>query len=1261
MEFRGGWNQVARQHGSAGAILWIVLVLIAVSRVEASAATKHSGSPAEDSNESPAAVRDRAFLEGLRERAFFDTAIEYLDLLEQQNSGSRKALAETLDLERAITLQQMAAASRIPDERESLIEKAETAFQLFLDSNPDHELAPKARFSLGELLLERARTRVWQAETPSKKNERQSILKNARLQINEAEKIFRKAYEGYEAQYRSYPSYIDETEQPESFRKRQDAEMGYLRAWLSLSRCSYERGHTWDRSSEERRSAMEKARESFDEIYRKRRTSPIGVHARMMSGRCFQEVGDLSSALGIYQEILSQDSDHPSVKSLRNTAVHFRLMCLNDAQKKEYSQVVVEATDWAKQNPAATMTSVGIAILWEKAAAQDSLAKERSLDEKQRDELKKLAAQDALVVARFPGPLREPAQAMVRRLQSDSGEPIKVPKDFATAFDQARRMVDQIQQLNGEIEEAGGDEERKARVKALDDHLHEVARLLNLALSLREDDTDRKAATQARYLLSFINYRQKNYPHALILATDCMVRDRAADPETAENASEIAVSSAVQIWSEAPEADRAFETAQLQEVCQKVLEFFPESQQAGEARLRLGRIYQQMKQTEDALRWLLEIPESDSHYGSARISAGQALWVAWSERAEAGASSSDTSDQKQKARQYLEEGLKSLRAKLTEGSPPTEEIVAAEVSLAGLDNMEGAYQQSITRLTAGEKNSVTALIAVPEGTQRPTTGIRSRAFAGLTYRLLLRAYVGTQQIEDAVSTMNLLKACGDQDVTGIYTQLGLELQKELESLKQSGDQKRLLEVRASFEQFVEEVYRQRNAGDFNSLLWIGETYSGLAQGLDDPKAAEPYFAKATQVYTEMLAGESKDKKLLDAVRIRLIRCQRGQLRFEEAMQTVRAILEQTPHSLDAQMEAAYTLADWGSQGGDSSHLLEAIQGIRNERNELVIWGWLNTARRIQQAVSQNPSPEFEERLLTVRYQLSDCRRRFAAAGGSGGEAHLKAGLSEITAFTRISDGMSNEWWSKFEGLHQNIQKALNQPLTPLTRPEGGAEQSVAAAGENGSTEGNEPKNEQGTTTADTTTAGGNQNPADTTTSGSPDQLNGSGSESAETGSESLILPVVAGALGIGLLSVVYFLFRKPRKNHRRALRSLLNEESPTFEHLEAGPSLAQLQFSSVPKKATLTETKPPKSTSDTSGVRMQASATRRPTASPGTEPPAKAPAATKNPTPAKSPATRDAPAAGAARPVTPENRRPPNPRPSNKQPPASSSEKDESR
>ncbi|MFN8708627.1 MAG: hypothetical protein ACK50J_18265, partial [Planctomyces sp.] len=981
--------------------------------------------------------------------------------------------------------------------------------------------------------------------------------------------------------------------------------------------------------------------------------------------RCFQEVGDLSSALGIYQEILSQDSDHPSVKSLRNSAIHFRLMCLNDAQKKEYSQVVVEATDWAKQNPAATMTSVGIAILWEKAAAQDSLAKERSLDEKQREELKKLAAQDALVVARFPGPLREPAQAMVRRLQSDSGEPIKAPKDFATAFDQARRMVDQIQQLNTEIEEATGDEERKARVKALDDHLHEIGRLLNLALSLREDDTDRKAAAQARYLLSFINYRQKNYPDALILATDCMVRDRAADPETAENASEIAVSSAVQIWSEAPESDRAFETAQLQEVCQKVLEFYPESEQAGEARLRLGRIYQQMKQTEDALRWLLEIPESDSHYGSARISAGQAMWVAWSERAEAGTPSSETSDQKQKARQYLEDGLKSLRARLAEGSAPTEEIVAAEVSLAGLDNIDGAYQQAITRLTTGEKNSVATLIAVPEGTQRPSMGIQSRAFAGLTYRLLLRAYVGTQQIEDAVSTMNLLKACGDQDVTGIYTQLGLELQKELETLKQSGDQKRLLEVRASFEQFVEEVYRQRNAGDFNSLLWIGETYSGLAQGLDDPKAAEPYFAKATQVYTEMLAGESKDKKLLDAVRIRLIRCQRGQQRFEDAMKTVQLILEQTPHSLDAQMEAAYTLADWGSQG-ESSHLLEAIQGIRNERNELVIWGWLNTARRIQQAVSQNPSPEFEERLLTARYQLSDCRRRFAAAGGSGGEAHLKAGLSEITAFTRISDGMSNEWWTKFEELHQNIQKALNQPLTPLTRPGGGAAQSVAAVGENGSTEGNEPKNEQVTPTADSPAAGVNQNPTDTTAAGSPDQLNVPGSESAEIGSESLILPVIAGALGLGLLGGVYFLFRKPRKNHRRAVRSLLNEASPTFENLESGPSPAQLQFSSVPKQTAAAETKPAKSTPGAAGARVPVTATRRTTTPPGTEAPAKtpvpkAPVPARNPAPGKSPTTGDAPATGAARPVTPENRRPPNPRPSNKQPPASSSEKDESR
>ncbi len=763
-----------------------------------------------------------------------------------------------IDLERAKTLQAMGAVSRVPDDRELYLQQAKEALQRFTNAHNSHPQAAFANSMLGELLLERARTLIWQmdgAESPEKRTEYQLA---ARKLIDEGQVIYQTANDQYKAAFDAFPNFIDSTKDEEQFNARQEVEAKYLRAWFYLIRCTYERGQTFEKGTEERKTTLIEAANLYEQLHTRYRTNQIGLHARLMMGKCYQEQDDISRALGIYNEMLGHKSESESVVLLKCIALHYRLICLNDPQRNDHQLVVQEATIWLQANKARVSTPYGLGILWERAIAAEKLGAVRELSEKDREATLRLALNDATTVARYQGPFRDTANAMSRRIKAALGDSDKEPKDFAAAFERARNMIAQIQTLTDDVT-AGADENERAQKKAaLEAHLREVGRLLQMALDLRDSDSDLKAVAQARYLQSFVMLKLGRPLDSVILARHCMIQDRATDPDSALNATSIAMAAAVSAWNMAPGTDRDFETRLLKDVCQEILELYPQSSRGTEARMRLANVYRTMNEPLEAAKWYLEVPDTDPEYASARISAGQSYWAAWTQKASAAAEDSENTNAqsaemqtwKSEAHDLLTQGIQITRDQAGPEAEPSEELVAAEVSLASIMNLDGDFQGAITRLTSGGQNSVVAAIQMPEGETRPEDGVRSKSFAGLTWRLLLRAYVGTQQIDQALTAMQQLENVGSQDILAVYTQLGLELQEEVRRLKQSGDEKRLAQTRESFEKFLQKVYESRNKSDYNSLLWIGETYFGLGQGVAaDPIASAGYYAKAADAYT----------------------------------------------------------------------------------------------------------------------------------------------------------------------------------------------------------------------------------------------------------------------------------------------------------------------------------------------------------------------------------------------------------------------------
>lgn len=981
------------------------------------------------------------FIGGLRERQFFDTAIEYIDSISQRTDLPAE-VREVLDLERGMTLQQKGAASRVPEDREQALTEAETSLRKFIGEHGQHSQAALANSMLGELLFERARSLMWKASELEEADKKLELQQSARTLVDQAKVIYQTAQDQYKAIYDAFPKFIDEQKDEEEYQRRLEAEAKYLRAWFNLVRCTYERGQTFEKGTEERKQTLIQAAELFEKIHTSRRTNQIGLHARLMMGKCFQEQDDIGRALGIYNEMLGHPSDNSSVLVLKGIAQHYRLICLNDPLKNDHALVIQEATVWLQGNKQLATTQSGLGILWERAIAAEKLGGTREMPEKEKEAILRSAMDDAIQVGKYPGPYKETAAAMGRRLKLVLGEKDREPRDFATAFERARGMIAQIQQLSDDAAKAADATEKATKTAALESHLKEVGRLLQLALDLRDDVSDPKAVAQSRYLLSFVKLRLGRPLDAIILAQYCFEHDIKADPDTALNATEIAMAAAVAAWNAGPPKDRDFETRTLRDVCERILALYPQSAKGGEARMRLGSVYRTLNQPLEGAKWYLQVPEADPQYISARINAGQSYWTAWTQKA-AMAAADPQGEQpdvqamlqwKTEAKTLLTNGIQLTRQKLGDMAKPTEELAAAEVSLASILNLDGEFPATIDRLTKGAENSVVTAIEVPEGTQRPEDGVQSQSFAGLTYRLLLRAYIGTQQIDQALQTMTKLEKVGGQDILAAYTQLGMELQEELRRLKLSGENERLAAVRDSFEKFLQKVYESRNKSDYNSLLWIGETYYGLGQGVSgDAASAATYYSKAGDAYSEIISGGLVTADNKNAVKLRLARCRRQQKQFEEALKNIEEILAENPMTLDAQFEAALILTDWGADS-DPKKFPEAILGKKDSAGRpAAVWGWSQLSRRLQQISAKDPSPELKARFIDARYELAVCRRRFATASESDAAKQRKSAMAEITSFVQAVRDLDDVAFARFDRLYQDLQADLGEAQTPLDR------------------------------------------------------------------------------------------------------------------------------------------------------------------------------------------------------------------------------------
>ncbi len=820
-----------------------------------------------------------------------------------------------------------------------------------------------------------------------------------------------------------------------------------------LAVCSFEEGLTYDRKSDGFKSTLERAVKEFDRIIVSYRTQGAGLRALFWQGRCFEEMGKTTEALGIYSQLSQKQGTTNFIKQLRDDATQAHLTCLNSKPGKNDFLVVNEATNWMAASKDRLRTPAGLAIRWQRAVASEHLAGAKETGPNERDHLLHSAADDAKEVSIVPGEFRTAAVAMLGRLRTDTVSKRAEARDFVSGFALATKSVDAIQALHERLESANADDKPKIQHE-LQTQLADARQRLRSVLAIADPRRDSKDLNLARYFLAFVEYELQNYDAAAVVGDYAARRLKTTDPDRARDSAHLALAAIDQEFKTCPESQRPVLTRIARPTAEFLIHNWPDQDRANEARAIMAELFDQSKQPLEAAQWYASVTPGSEGYAEAQIGAGREYWSAAlsAPKAVAGGPSreSQIKEWTASAEKYLRNGIAKAGDPADPAGNPPAWLVSGKTVLANLEIGLGNYDEAV-KLLSEPPHSVTASIAVTDEATRPAAGVKNKTFASFVYQTLLRAQIGRHQVDAAIEAMQQLEkiagAGGIEGVTAIYVSLGKEIEKEIGRLIASNDRQRLNEVRKSFDKFLEELSKRSQSMSYGSLLWIAETYTGLGDGIsDDESAAREYFGKAAATYEQILAktaGDTspaaKDRTL--SLELRLANSRRRQGDYEHALETVRGVIAQWPRTLEVQVIAAGILQDWGaSQSTDAERRsLDAINGLHDSSGGAgVVWGWADIAARVQRVLANGkPDNDLREKYFEARYNIPASRRQCAIAEKDPARRSkiLGVALGEIRGFALVSTDVSEDSWKRLDGLYQQIEQDLGRPATPLARPD----------------------------------------------------------------------------------------------------------------------------------------------------------------------------------------------------------------------------------
>ncbi|MHB1036939.1 MAG: hypothetical protein ACYC35_20095 [Pirellulales bacterium] len=899
-----------------------------------------------------ASAEDRPldFLRALQERGYGEMAVQYIDRL-QNRADLPAEVRELLELELAKSLRIAAAETVNTDEAKQWLAGAKTHLEAFLKQSANHPEAAAAHATLGDLAFDDGQALVRQARASTDKDRQGKDLAEARAAFEESRPHYTQSVAIYQARLATMiggeapKNGAAAKERPgvkttrragpvnrQAVAERQDVEYRWLEARFKLALVDYNVAQTYAKLDDPgRKAALQQGAKAFDAIYQQYRTYEVGLYAHMWHGKTTDDLGDLQTALDIYDEVLANAPDptqrerETGMEPLFAQVEYFRLQIL--LKQKKRALFTSEASDWLKMNRAARQTDgyQGIALEVAKAQIQDA---EKAAGP-QRSQLYRQAILALTEVAKFRGEHQQEAILLRRECLGKGGENAE-----ASTFDEAVAVGDSA---------AGGSQWAEAASG--------YAQALKLVGTAKKKDPEQVCAV--RYRLAHALFMSGKTAEAM-QAAESLAR-QAPTSASAPSAAALAVSAALNLYVAAKDKAPALE--QLVKVADFTVKTWPARAEADDARMALGQGCLVRGETDKAIAVFEQVNSKSDRYPIALHLAGQSYWRGYLlEKAKPDASrdAAALAANRAKALERLTSSLDLQRKTVEAGKPLPRAVMETQLLLAEV-HLEGGQADKAAPLLQPLVDAF--------------KGAKNQSLDNLTLRTFVaavRAYVALADLAKAGEVATVLTESGgdipevNSVLVGFARQLHAELKAAQGVVEGAGvantdpkaveaAQKKLTSTQDILVKVLEQLAK-RQQNTLAGMVFIGDTCAELRMS-----------DKAREQYQRILKKAADDPaltqtyaKALTRTRAQLVGLLRSEGKFDEAGKEVDVLIKDNPRALEPLME--------------KGRILQAQAETDPKHYDAAVGHW--TKLRTMLARMQRKPPEYYEVIYNTAFCLA---------------------------------------------------------------------------------------------------------------------------------------------------------------------------------------------------------------------------------------------------------------------------------------------------
>jgi tetratricopeptide (TPR) repeat protein len=969
------------------------------------------------------------FLHALQDGGYPDIAVEYLKAIKDKPDAPKEIIA-LWDLEMSRSLRASASMAYNEEEAKRITDEAQRYLEKFIKDNPDHPEAVKEDARWADMQGEEALREMQRSRGLTDAAKKAEALDKAHKLLELVRPRFVKALAKFKARLAAMPR-PEVRGKPTPPQKKQleaiaAAEEQVIETELKVALADFYLALTIaDSNSPKRKEALESVGKTFNLMFQKHRGTPWGLRAHFLEARTMHELGDLSTAMDIYDEVMVTAPEVDAVpergkpgsrkvalsgfEGVFSEVEQHRLQILIDPRnpKRSLKDYNTEARLWQepRYEPYYLKTDGYQGILFDYVKFLQ--AQSEKATEANKGKFKTDMARILKKMAKVPSQYQQEA---IRILRSQGGSTEEGPDELLTEAGElatAKKWPEALKKYEQAL-----DAQMKVKVKPA-----EKGKLL---------DEIRNAIAGCHCNIALSHFKKG----ALTEATDTlrMVLKEYRDTENGPVAAELLLTVVTNQYATTLEGDeksdpdikdkQAAALKKLIATAQGIIDVWPGRPVADSARLALGRIEVYGERMDKAMEIFRAINPKSPHYSTALYLVGYTYWRKYTlakrqveEKKEQGLKP-DAGDEKNLAdlRPRAVKPIERAVQVLAELPPEKDgrmlkqlvdaQLLLAEMKLEGGEPKESAalFQPLIeeAQKSAGKTLDPTML----------------RVFNGA-----VKAYLQANEMEKAGKVGEVLVKLGP-DVPFINLSLvdfAKRLDKERKSveveLEKPGRHEGLKEKLASYQKMLRDVLTNLMAREKVSLagmIWSAKT--SIAIGMFDE--AEAQLQKVLGVMEN--DQDPAIKKAVPGVRVLLLSVLRKKGKLDEALEQVEMLMKES-RSLEPKME--------------KGRILQAIAEKEPEKFQAAVNHWDYLRRGLEQLPEQKrpKRAEFDATLFEVVNGEAQCFYDWAKK--TGDKEHAKTGEQIVRQFLmRNITGLSSE--SKNRLLAQADKLCVLQGKTP---------------------------------------------------------------------------------------------------------------------------------------------------------------------------------------------------------------------------------------